>query len=143
MKFIYVPFILQACTIMIDEFIFHERRGLPLWEKIGHPLDTLSILLCYFYLLWGQADPFTYALLAGFSCLLITKDEFVHSKLCPAMENWLHAVLFILHPISLFAAYQLVSSGEKSFLKIQTFITIIFMCYQAIRWSLPWRLKTK
>ena len=46
------------------------------------------------------------AFVAGLSVygLLRPKDEFVHSELCEPAENWLHAVLFILHPICFLSA---------------------------------------
>lgn len=102
-----IPFALQAAAIVFDEGYFHIRRGLPKWERIGHPIDTLSVLICMGYVIWV---PFTtttligYCCLAAFSSLLVTKDEFVHTEHCPAAENWLHAVLFTLHPITLTAA---------------------------------------
>ncbi len=100
-----IPFILQALVIGFDEGYFHLRRGLPRWERIGHPLDTLSVLICIAFVL---VVPFSavavkwYAGLAIFSCIFVTKDEFVHKEHCPASEQWLHAILFTLHPIILF-----------------------------------------
>jgi len=26
----------------VDEFYFHRRRGLPRWERLAHPLDTMT-----------------------------------------------------------------------------------------------------
>ncbi len=102
-----LPFWLQALCIGVDEGYFHIRRGLPLWERIGHPLDTLSFLFCIGYVLfvpYSAAAVFPYVCLALFSCLLITKDEFVHQKYCPGAEHWLHALLFIIHPMALAGA---------------------------------------
>lgn len=139
----YLPFILQAACMVVDEFYFHEKRGLPLWEKIGHPLDTLTVILCYCYLLIGSPDVSVYVGLCGFSCLFITKDELVHARECVGLEHWLHAMLFVLHPLSFLSAYYLVQAGEVDFLKIQTNVIFIFMFYQALRWSIPWRVPTK
>ena len=75
--FWWIPFILQALAIAWDEGYFHLRRGLPQWERIGHPLDTFSVILCIGFVLWV---PFSfenvkiYAFLAALSCLLVTKD---------------------------------------------------------------------
>jgi 2-polyprenyl-6-hydroxyphenyl methylase/3-demethylubiquinone-9 3-methyltransferase len=41
--------------------------------------------------------------LSIFSCLLITKDEWVHATHCSPTELWLHSILFILHPLALIA----------------------------------------
>lgn len=139
MKLLYLPFILQGACMVVDEFYFHEKRGLPLWERVGHPLDTLTVFICYLYLLIGSPDVMSYVALAGFSCLFITKDEFVHTKICGGLEHWLHAMLFVLHPLSFFSAYYV----DRSFLQIQTAVIFTFMLYQAIRWSFPWRLQAK
>ena len=140
MSFIfYIPFILQAVCMIADEFLYHEKRGLPLWEKIGHPLDTLTVLATYLYLLIGEFNLSIYISLAAFSCLFITKDEFVHAKNCTGHEHWLHAMLFILHPLSFLSAYYLVKGGEINFLKVQSVVIFCFMLYQSLRWSFPWR----
>jgi hypothetical protein len=102
-----IPFALQGLAISVDEVHFHYKRGLPRWERIGHPLDTLSQLFCLAILLFAPAVPMTakiYGVCALISCIMITKDEFVHKEFCCGAENWLHAVLFILHPISLATA---------------------------------------
>ena len=143
MKLLYLPFFLQGASMVVDELYFHERRGLPLWEKVGHPLDTLTVLICYLYLLFGAVDVMTYSALAGFSCLFITKDEFIHTQRCSGVEHWLHALLFVLHPLSFLSAYYLVSSADLSFLDIQTAASFFFMLYQVVRWSFPWRMQAK
>ena len=99
-----LPFIAQALVMFFDEFYFHVRRGLPKWERIGHPLDTLTVLVCMGYVIWVPFSTTTlivYVLLAAFSSIFVTKDEFVHHEHCPASEQWLHALLFTLHPITL------------------------------------------
>ncbi|MBU6446621.1 MAG: hypothetical protein KGQ49_04415, partial [Verrucomicrobia bacterium] len=75
------PFALQAICMLFDESYFHIRRGLPLWERIGHPIDTLSVLICMGFVLWvpfSKETLIVYILLAAFSSILVTKDEFVH-----------------------------------------------------------------
>lgn len=64
-----LPFALQALTISIDEFWFHRRRGLPIWERIGHPMDTFTILICMGYVLFvpfSKGALLPYCLLAVF-----------------------------------------------------------------------------
>jgi hypothetical protein len=93
-----IPFCLQALAIGIDEAYFHYRRGLPKWERIGHPLDTLSLLLCLVMTLWAPFDGENLNIYIGlcvFSCLMVTKDEFIHKEHCPGAENWLHALLLL------------------------------------------------
>ncbi len=138
---LYLPFIIQGLIMMVDEFYFHEKRGLPKWEIIGHPLDSLSVLFCYAYLAFvnpTQTALTVYICLCVFSCLFITKDEWVHKEQCEPLENWLHSLLFILHPITFAAAGVLWFEGEHTFLVIQPVIILVFMSYQIIRWSRPW-----
>lgn len=137
---LYVPFVLQAFAIAVDEFYFHRERGLPRWEIVGHPLDTLTVLVSYLYILLSPFDRFhlgVFVALATFSSLFITKDEFVHQEVCKPMEAWLHAVLFVLHPLSFVAAGFLWSEGNTfPFLTVQTGFVGIFLLYQLVYWRL-------
>lgn len=126
---------LQALAMLVDEGVFHRRRELPRWERIGHPLDTLTIALCLGWLLLGGGWA-VYIGLAIFSTLFVTKDEGVHAKLCGAGEQWLHAVLFALHPIVL-AAFAYLSIGHRDILVGQFVVTIAFMTYQVVYWNRP------
>lgn len=161
-KWMVLPFIVQAVCILLDEGVFHVKRGLPKWERIGHPLDTLSVLLCLFYILFF---PFSsgalkgYIALALFSSIWVTKDEFVHKTHCPASENWLHAVLFTLHPITLAllgliwsvtdgatlaAGIHFLFDNQKMlsfFLYFQTALMLLFFFYQVVFWNFIWKDK--
>ena len=142
--FLYTPFILQAVCMFFDELYFHRKRGLGLWEKIGHPLDTLTVIVCYLFLYFATytADNvLIFSGLAFFSCLFVTKDEFVHSELCEAKENWLHSVLFILHPICfLSAALIWKAEGPASlFMLAQSIVLFLVLIYQILYWSYPWK----
>jgi hypothetical protein len=99
-----IPFIIQGIVIVLDEYVYHLKRGLPKWERIGHPLDTLSVIACFAFVLFVPYESSLikyYVMIAIFSCLLITKDEFVHKHHCPAAEQWLHAILFVNHSVLL------------------------------------------
>lgn len=142
MSLLYYPFILQGAFMTVDEFLFHERRGLPQWEKIGHPVDsfftflTLAIPAVFTF---NELMLRVYIGFSIFSCLLITKDEFIHSGRCTKAEHWIHAVLFLLHPLVFTTTAVIWMKSEGSiFLKIQPFIVGGFMFYQIIRWSVPW-----
>ncbi len=155
-----IPFVLQALAIFFDEAVFHVRRGLPKWERIGHPLDTLTVLCCMGFVLWvpfSKAMLITYIVLAVFSTLFVTKDEFVHKEVCPASEQWLHAVLFTLHPITLTAAgfmwpvvqgvqveswiFSWLNNPEALhlFLYGQFAAMSAFLFYQIIFWNVLWK----
>ena len=96
------PLFLQSNLMVWDEFYFHQRRGLGPWERWGHPLDTLTVILplsLVWFVSWQPIHVVIYAGLAFFSCLFVTKDEFVHHRLCEPKEQWLHALLFVMHPV--------------------------------------------
>ena len=103
-----IPSALQALAMLVDESVFHRRRGLLRSERIGHPLDAVIVAACYAWLLVNPEPSeralTVYVVLAAASCILITRDEFTHARACDPTEHWLHAVLFVLHPIA-FLAY--------------------------------------
>ena len=149
----FLPFGLQGLAMGFDEFGFHHRRDVPLWEWIGHALDTLVFLACLAVpLLLAPTAPNLriFGGMAIVSCLLITKDEFIHQRLCSGGEHWLHAVLFILHPIVLFGtavlwislrphswarvpASSLPSAGWM--LLLQVLLVFGFLLFQVVYWS--------
>ena len=93
----------QGTLFGFDEFYYHRARGLPAWERWGHPVDTLSVLVYLICLPFLGPDSFGFLIALGlFSCVCITKDEWVHAARCTAGEHWIHSVLFVLHPFLLF-----------------------------------------
>lgn len=158
--FVIFPFVLQGILIGIDEVYFHRKRGLPQWERIGHPLDTLSFLICLGTVLlvpYSTTSLKWYIALSIFSCLMVTKDEFIHKHHSPSSENWFHACLFLLHPIVLTIGaflWPLLHEQETlswlqflvedrayiySFFLIQTVVTALFFFYQIIFWNFVWK----
>lgn len=137
-----IPFILQFIVIGLDEYCFHLKRGLPLWERIGHPIDTLSVLACFVFaytIPYSETSLKGYIALALFSCLMVTKDEFVHKHHCPAAEHWLHALLFINHPILLTCVgfiWKYPTPFLSGFLVLQMLFVVLFFLYQVIYWNL-------
>jgi len=163
--FLLFPFIAQAVAMAVDEFYFHRRRSLPRWERIGHPIDSLFVLGCLTFVLMV---PFTlnalkvYLVLAAVSCLVVTKDEWVHKQRCEAAEQWLHAVQFLLHPLTLLSAavmwpvvwsHDLLSSVALNYLLdlsgsgpvfhnalVAQFVLILgFLVYQIVYWNIDRR----
>ncbi len=141
------PVALQALVMFADEGWCHRRRGLDRWERIGHPIDTLSVAACYAWLAFVRpsaphALPL-YLALAAFSCLLVTKDEPVHAKVCDGLESWLHALLFVLHPVVLIAFGVAWWSGDHAWMfRGQLALTLAFAAYQIVYWSIPWKRTT-
>ena len=151
-----MPLGVQGAAMVVDELYFHRQRGLGAWERIGHPLDTMTVLACLAWALWVPPDSraiTVYAALAIFSCLFITKDEGVHAAKCKAGEHWLHSVLFVVHPVSL-ASIGLMWPAihgppsevpawlhdvpAASIVTMQLVVTGAFALYQLVYWNLAW-----
>jgi hypothetical protein len=140
-----LPAAMQALAMSVDELVFHRKRGLPRWERVGHPLDTLTAALCYCWLVAVPArSPNAlgiYIALCAFSCLFITKDEFVHARLCEPLETWLHAVLFVLHPVVFLAFGVIWYSGENAWVLLGALATTLgLLSYQVVYWN--WRARS-
>ena len=161
--YVTIPFALQAIAIFFDEGYFHLKRGLPKWERIGHPIDTFSVLLCMAFILYfpfSSENLKLYSILAIFSCALVTKDEFVHAHFCPPLEHWLHALLFTLHPITLFfmgLIWPVIQGYDcpmwltniidnptalRNCIYMQGSFMVLFFLYQVIYWNFIWKDKT-
>jgi hypothetical protein len=141
----------------VDELHFHRRRGLGRWERLGHPLDTLTMLACIGWTLVTKPTPANVARYVGLaivSCLFVTKDEFVHARHCSGGEHWLHAVLFVVHPIALASVGLLWpglhgvgapgwrwlegAAGAAHALPLQFGLTAAFSVYQIMYWNVRW-----
>jgi len=121
---------LQAIVMIADEAYFHRRRGLPRWERLGHPFDTLTIAICLAWRLAAGADD-VYLVLAVFSTIFVTKDEWVHAAHCTPGEQWLHSLLFVLHPVVLYAF----AVAPDRFVAGQLAIVCAFGTYQLVYWN--------
>ncbi len=141
MKYLlFLPFVIHALCMLFDEFYFHHKRSLGKWERLGHPIDTLSVLICFAIPLFNGALSY-YVAMSIFSSILITKDEWVHQKECEAQEQWLHSVLFVLHPIllALYGAAFYSPSQHLSLIHSQApfllLTTFLFGLYQFFYWN--------
>jgi 2-polyprenyl-6-hydroxyphenyl methylase/3-demethylubiquinone-9 3-methyltransferase len=125
--------------MVVDDLWFHRRRRLPRWERIGHPLDTLTLVACLLWLVVTRPEmPWAlpvYAGLAVFSMAFVTKDEPVHARLCGGGEQWLHANLFLLHPIVLLAAAIVWRAGHVELVVGQLVATALFLVHQVVYWN--------
>ena len=150
----FAPFVLNALCMGVDEFYFHWRRGLPRWERLGHPLDTLTVLVCQAWLCWQTPSAFNvgvYAVLCLISSLFVTKDEAQHQRFCRSGEHWLHAVMFMLHPLMLTAAglvwgvahgklpFIIAVGGEAWALRGNLVMIFLFGLYQLLFWNFVWQ----
>ena len=154
-RYLMVPFALQVICMGVDELYYHRQRTLPRWERLGHPLDTLTVLLCFGWVLWfppSSTAVSIYLGLALFSCLFVTKDEWVHHKYCSAGEHWMHALQFVFHTLVLLSVGLLwpalhqqtlpliqYEGFERTFFLGNLALTMGFGLYQIIYWNLLWR----
>lgn len=135
----FLPFVLQGVVIGVDEFYCHRRRGLRRWERIGHPVDTLSFGVCLAWLVFTPVSSWAlsvYIALAIVSSLMITKDEWEHHGRSSGLENWLHALLFVLHPVVLIWSGYLWWTGRPTpALWVGLALTSLFLVYQIVYWN--------
>lgn len=139
-----LPALFQSALLLFDEFYYHRKRELPKWERIGHPLDTLSVLFCLLWLLhssYSTTNLIIYLFFMLISAIFITKDELIHSKLCSGGEHWIHSLLYILHPVWMATnawTWYLWQQGNGEIawiLKFQILIIIPFLFYQFLYWN--------
>ena len=108
-----LPLIAQALAIFVDEFYFHFAPGQPRWERMGHPLDTFTVLASVLWLMVSapsECNLMIYTLAAVFSCCFVMKDELVHADRCAPAEHVNQAAAPALYRI-----------------------------YQAVYWNLIWK----
>ena len=150
---IFITIAFHALLMLFDEFYFHRKRNLPKWERIGHPFDTFFILICFFIIIYfpmTKVNLILYFSLSVFSCLFVIKDEAVHLKYCSKYEQYLHALLFILHPILLVILFfswpsftkpyfnyleYFASPLLKNVIYFQFGSAILFLFYQIFFWN--------
>lgn len=129
-----LAFFIQGSLIVLDEFLFHRKRYLPKWERWGHPLDNICLCLPLISLVFFEASSKIYLSLCVFSCLFVTKDEWVHQQYCSGTENWLHSILFLIHPVVLFLAWRTHLEGH---FPVWTFgVLFSFLVYQIYYWNI-------
>ncbi len=137
-----LPVLVQGAFLLVDELYCHRRRTLRRWERLGHPVDTLAFLACVALLLLLPVTStalVAYSVAAVFSCVLITKDEWQHRELCSGFENWLHSVLFMLHPVVLGWLGYLWWRGDADAGAIASFTLVfasVFFLYQIVYWNI-------
>jgi hypothetical protein len=132
---------LQAALMLADEMWFHRARGLPRWERIGHPLDSLSVGACYAVACMvpgAHASHSVVALYIGlaiFSCLFVTKDEPIHRRVCSPAECWVHGVLFVVHPVVLATVGLAWLSGHDWLVRLELALTAGVLAWQVVYWN--------
>ncbi len=128
---------IQGMLLMYDDIVLHQRRGLPRWERIGHPIDTFFFALPIGLAAWkgSETSASVYGGLALLSCLVILKDEWVHVGRINALEATIHAALFVIHPVTLYMAWQLAKTGQTLGLLLAWTALVCVVVFQIIHWN--------
>lgn len=136
---LWLPILFQGGLSLYDEFYLHRRRFLPRWERLGHPMDTLSLLACVLITIFFRPTPGAlvgYVLACVASCMLITKDEWVHKTHATGHELWIHAILFVLHPVVCICIGCLwYAQPSGPLLKVQAGLLLGYAAYQYVYWN--------
>lgn len=103
---------LQGLALLLDELYCHHKRGLSQWERNGHPIDTLFFAFAFFVMSFEEIHLAWVIGACALSCLVILKDEWVHVHCVDGFESFLHAFLFVLHPVTLICAYWAATSYQ-------------------------------
>lgn len=132
-----IPSAVQGMAMMVDEFYYHHKRGLGRWERLGHPVDSFFLLMPVALSVFttpNESLKILFIVLSVISSLIITKDEWVHARECDAGEQWLHSVLFVLHPVVLLCVYE-AWGVYPEFLTGFAATVFGFLVYQVTYWN--------
>jgi hypothetical protein len=127
----------QGMLLMYDDIVLHQRRGLPRWERIGHPIDAFFFSLPIGIAAWkgSETSPAVYGGLSLLSCMIILKDEWIHVGRIKALEATIHAALFVIHPVTLYAAWELAKTGQTIGLLLAWVALMSVFAFQIIHWN--------
>ncbi len=131
-------FAVHGALMFVDEFRFHRHRTMERWERIGHPLDTLTViapLAVAAFAAPGATVNAAFIALAVFSSIFITKDEWQHHEHCPAAEQWLHALLFVLHPVLLWFMFTMWQGGDSALPLVALVASCGMLLHQLVYWN--------
>jgi hypothetical protein len=129
----------QTGLMLVDEWVYHRRRKLDLFETWGHPIDTalfiaaLAVPAC---LPPSRAALVAFGGLSLLSLLVITKDEWVHARACEPAEHWLHALLFVLHaPVLISVGLTWLAAPDARILRLMPLMVSGWMLFQIAYWT--------
>jgi len=138
--FLSVITVLHGILFRIDEFKFHRKRGVQKVELINALFDgflflsALAIALFADFSYWSEK---IYIALAIVSCLSIAKNEFFYKGL-ELGERFTHSLLYVLHPVILFAYYDgwKVNYFDKHYYVWLVQLLYVFLGFQAIAYQI-------
>lgn len=106
--FITITTVLHAALFYIDEYILHKRRGLSKSEINSGLIDGILYLVIVALTIFTTFNPtlgYIYISLGVLSCISIIKNEFLYPLDISRHERLIHAGLYVLHPLILYAFY--------------------------------------
>ena len=105
--FITFTTVVHALLFTYDEYVLNKKRDLSQKEINSALIDGvlyLSIVALTIFTTFTNTLGGIYIFLSALSCLSIIKNEFIYPKL-EKTERVIHAALYVLHPLILFAFY--------------------------------------
>ncbi|MBK9258377.1 MAG: hypothetical protein IPM54_00910 [Polyangiaceae bacterium] len=82
-----------------------------------------------------MASPSVYFLLALLSSVVVLKDEWVHVHRIDGLEATVHAALFLIHPVTLYLAWELAKTGQTTGLVWTWVVLLGCIMFQIIYWN--------
>lgn len=106
--FITLTTLIHAALFLVDEHLFHKKRGLNRKEINATIFDGVlfmgTVALTIFTKYTEQLS-YAYILLGGLSCLSIIKNELYYPAELSVQERVVHGFLYVFHPLILFAFF--------------------------------------
>jgi hypothetical protein len=129
---------IQGMLLVYDELVLHRQRGLPRWERMGHPVDAFcfSLPIGFAACRGAETSPNVYFGLSLLSSLVILKDEWVHVGRIGGLEATVHAALFVIHPVTLMTAWELAKTGQTFGLLLAWVALLGVVLFQGVYWNL-------
>ena len=126
--FITLTTLVHALLFYFDEYILNKRRGLAQLEVNSALIDGvlyLTLVAMTIFSPFNEVTKIIYVTLSFISCLSIIKNEWLYPDL-ERVERVVHAGLYILHPLILYAFYL---SWERDFFNNEMNYWMIQLCY--------------
>ena len=98
----------HAVLYFLDEHIFHRERGLSTNEIKSGVFDGILFVITVgltIFTTYSESLSYLYITLATLSCLSIIKHEYFYPEVLSKKERLTHALLYIVHPLILYAFY--------------------------------------
>ena len=112
-----------------DEYILHKKREFSKKEVYGGFVDGFIFLILVGLTLFTHFTEnlkIVYIVMSFLSCLSILKNEYFYPKDLDWIERMVHAGLYILHPLILYAFYH---SWKAHFFKTELLYWMLQLCY--------------